>query len=264
MALGSGGHITEMLGFQQETFGHLPPHRLYHFNTVSWASWVWPVVPSQADVALSEVTSVHPREAAHCHSHTGAPAWDQCVPLSPLSLRLHAVAAVLSTLLLCRGVFLSLIQKHFPSTRRRRDRGGGKRKSKNPRGSSSWLCVLCSPPLEDCPQLGVCSWSPKAMQGCRQDWSCPCVALREAKFWDKTPVGSNLRPPSSSPTRWQMGQPLHAAQPCFLAVSMLIVGAGLCPESTGQSTRPPTFQFTDPQSQAQRSQVIHLQTHSLA
>lgn len=31
------------------------------------------------------------------------------------------------------GVFLSLIQKHFPSTRRRRDRGGGKRK-RRPRG----------------------------------------------------------------------------------------------------------------------------------
>lgn len=81
-----------------------------------------------------------------------------------------------------------------------------------------------------------------------QDCPCLCRALREAKFWDKTPVGSNLRPPiqpaplakafrtpvslpSSSPTRWQMGQPLCAAQLCFLAVSMLIVRTGLCPET---------------------------------
>uniref|UniRef100_A0A8C9PBN6 Protein strawberry notch homolog 2 n=1 Tax=Spermophilus dauricus TaxID=99837 RepID=A0A8C9PBN6_SPEDA len=33
----------------------------------------------------------------------------------------------------CRGVFLSLIQKHFPSTRRKRDRGAGKRR-RRPRG----------------------------------------------------------------------------------------------------------------------------------
>lgn len=163
-------------------------------------------------MSLSEVTSVHPREASHYHSPTGAPAWDQCVPLSPLSLRLHAVAAVLSILLLCRGVFLSLIQKHFPSTRRRRDRGGGKRKSKSPPGSSSPGFVCSTPhPLEDCPHLGVCTWSPKAVQGCRQDWSCPCMALREAKFWDKTLVGSHLRPPiQPAPLGKALGSPAPA------------------------------------------------------
>lgn len=40
----------------------------------------------------------------------------------------------------------------------------------------------------------------------------------------RTPVSL----PSSSPTCWQMGQPLCAAQLCFLAVSMLIVRTGLC------------------------------------
>lgn len=44
-----------------------------------------------------------------------------------------------------RGVFLSLIQKHFPSTKRKRDRGA-KRKRKHPPCLQLWLVALLGLP----------------------------------------------------------------------------------------------------------------------
>ncbi|XP_073910610.1 protein strawberry notch homolog 2 isoform X3 [Castor canadensis] len=40
------------------------------------------------------------------------------------------------------GVFLSLIQKHFPSTRRKRDRGGGSKRKRRPRGRGAKVSKL--------------------------------------------------------------------------------------------------------------------------
>lgn len=110
------------------------------------------VVPFQHSSMGSQAwrCGLHVPLRSHLRPRSEAPVpLPQCVP-SPLSVkpRAHGRArAELSSP--CRGVFLSLIQKHFPSTRRRRDRAGGKRKSKR----TCWLCA----PLPPSPQSRLAS-----------------------------------------------------------------------------------------------------------
>lgn len=171
----------------------------------------------------------------------------------------------------CRGVFLSLIQKHFPSTRRRRDRGGGKRKRKCPPSSSS--AFSHSPPSL---QPGGCTHSSvlhqptgmhsrhRTLAGCSEKQNPGRLQPQAAWPVHPAPIAqgpgdpSNTADSSSSPTGWQAGR-----QAGLRMLSCAHADHEHCqwPEHSGQRMHAASYlQFTDLPSQAQRSQIPPLQT----
>lgn len=181
-----------VLESQQETFGRLP-------TPGSAISTQFHGVLRPGVVAP---TGLHVPLRSHLRPRSEAPVpLPQCVP-SPLSVKPRAHGrAVLSSLPLCRGVFLSLIQKHFPSTRRRRDRAGGKRKSKR----TCWLCA----PL---PPSSRAAWPLPVPVPCKSRREFARGQQRRASAWgsekQRSGPGRQRHSRAQRQPHWQAGKPL--------------------------------------------------------
>lgn len=120
----------------------------------------------------------------------------------------------------CRGVFLSLIQKHFPSTRRKRDRGAGKRRRKQrpPRPLTPSASRPCSHPPSRACRASVLTQACPASDGSPRPAPAGTVSPRptgqlRGLSWGHTglarasPQGSASRPASGLPATLRWGSP---------------------------------------------------------